>query len=108
MSSYLLKDKKGRVISRDPDLLVEVVISQLKEKDIEIKVLKALLNKAIKIARILSKTPAVCRDAHHGPREYHQYGDVCPVEERITKVTIDLFDLIKEATSTKKRHEPKP
>ena len=60
----------------------------------EVKRLKANLVRAIEIADVLrSGGSRACRELHHPKRDQHEYGEVCPVEERLEKAESELDQL---------------
>jgi hypothetical protein len=60
----------------------------------EVERLKANLRRAIEIADVLrSGGSRACRELHHSKKDQHEYGDVCPVEERLEKASEELDGL---------------
>ena len=60
----------------------------------EIERLKANLRRAVDIADVLrSGGSRACRELHHSKRDQHEYGEVCPVEERLKKAESELDQL---------------
>lgn len=64
------------------------------ELEAEVEKLKTDLRRSIKIADVLmSGGSRACRELHHSKRDQHEYGEVCPVEERLEKAESELDQL---------------
>jgi len=60
----------------------------------EIATLKEQRDEVIEIADVLrSGGSRACRELHHSKRDRHEYGESCPVEERIEKAESELDQL---------------
>lgn len=73
----------------------------------EVDRLRELLNRAIEIAETLSGGGSrACRELHHSKKDRHEYGEVCPVEERLEKAASDLARLKAETQLAPAPEEP--
>ena len=70
----------------------------------EVERLKAKLCRAIEIADVLRGGGSLkCRELHHAKKDQHEYGGVCPVEERLKKAGDELDQL--KATINQEIHD---
>ena len=81
---------------------IKAVRERAEKAEAEVKRLKTDLRRSIKIADVLrSGGSRACRELHHSKRDQHEYGEVCPVEERLKKAESELTKL--KATLNKKK-----
>jgi hypothetical protein len=67
---------------------------ELNASKAEVKRLRDLLKRAIKIAKTLSGGGSrACRELHHPKKDMHEIGTVCPVEEKLEKAVSNLEKL---------------
>ena len=95
------------ILMECPSHLQEVALANLaldleRELAHSLAKLKTDLRRSIKIADVLrSGGSRSCRELHHSKRDQHEYGEVCPVEERLKKAESELTKL--KATLNKKK-----
>jgi predicted RNase H-like nuclease (RuvC/YqgF family) len=87
----LTKSREAYLESVERD---DYLTQALAEAGAEVERLKTDLRRSIKIADVLkSGGSRACRELHHSKRDQHEYGEVCPVEERLEKAESELDQL---------------
>ena len=79
---------------RDNGIIITAFALRNSKLKFDIERLKTDLRRSIKIADVLrSGGSRACRELHHSKRDQHEYGEVCPVEERLEKAESELDQL---------------